>query len=171
MRTEDWIKAVLSDNQLAQVAEDFKVTGEPCWHLDRHVIDTFLRLPVLSDASIAVAGCLAGIALLRAWEEERKRVLSTRVLISSPVLIIDDEWIKQESNAPPPHVYVCLAMMEKNLEPVDHPRCAWNEIEKFPIGEVRRHSAFLHGCRVEGSADSGRLGAWFIRLLSRSDAM
>jgi hypothetical protein len=88
------------------------------WHIDRHVVDT--EMPQISDVDATHAACLAGLALLSAWSIARRSLGETDIRISEPYLMIDDEWLRNEDHAPPPHVYICLAKRDEDFNPIVH---------------------------------------------------
>jgi hypothetical protein len=95
------------DNDLANMVRAFLDSGDPYWHIDRHVTDDEeARRP---SPELVQAGCAVALLLGKAWAKDREAVRSPDVLISQPVVIIDDECLQGTENSPPPHVYICLA--------------------------------------------------------------
>jgi hypothetical protein len=114
-----YIQRVLESNSLHNEVEMLRNSGESCVHIDRHV-----ELPKPHESrDVAQITCLAGIRLLMQWRTEREELLSSGVQISAPVLVLDDEWMNQLTDAPPPHVCITIAKEAKSFAPpqfVDH---------------------------------------------------
>ena len=158
MKLSDWVTNIVERNDLRRIVNDFAVSPELCWHIDRHVMEVTERVPDLSDASYTVAGCSAGVALLREWTQQVRTLQGEGTALSSPFLVIDDDWISGRDNAPPPHVYVCMAKNVAHLSPVEHPREPFNQIASFPLGGVV--ASDLYGWRLQDAPD----GAWILRV-------
>jgi hypothetical protein len=106
---KQYIEQVLRDNLLGDEIKCFKASPQDCWFVDRHVDvpgDLFSGRPTTEQIE---AACAAGMRLLAQWEKDRHLVQMAGYFASHPVLVIDDAWLAQESDAPPPHVCIVLA--------------------------------------------------------------
>jgi hypothetical protein len=147
------------DNDLEAIARAFRASGQACWHIDRHVIAGApdARPP---DVELRGAACKAALALAGKWLAQRRAQHGAGLLISEPYAIIDDEWLSGEIDAPPPHVYLCLARDPLSLHPVRHELLGLTEasgnriIDSLLTGRERLF-------RIEGAFD-GEPGAWIL---------
>lgn len=106
---------VLADpvNDLAENVVALEQSADAVWHIDRHVIDVDESAPVIE-------ACLAAVALARHWMTQASRLRSSTRFISKPYAILDPSWLSGEPDAPPPHVYICLAREQAAFAPAYH---------------------------------------------------
>lgn len=158
------LETALSDpgNCLLLVVDDFLLSEQSCLHIDRHIVD------VLEDdmsLEFRIAACAATLALADRWRREREG--TEGVVMSNPVVIIDDSWIRGDSSPPPPHVYICIARSPAFFEPAgyrgDHV-CSWQDVSSLGFQPVQGAllSRFDGPVVDEGSASDG---AVFIELV------
>ena len=62
---------------------------------------------------------LAAFALAKRWLEQSKALAVQGTLLSSPRIIVDDDWTSGAHGAQPPHVYICLADSVESFVPFD----------------------------------------------------
>lgn len=149
------------ENDLADIARAFSVSGETCWHVDRHVLGVSDAL--LAGAESPVSACMVAVALARRWLEAASALRDSGLLVSRPFVVIDDEWIASFPGATPPHVYVCIARDEASFRPVHHdettPRASSGcAILDSQLTERERLSRLCGG--IEGEP-----GAWIVEVL------
>jgi hypothetical protein len=77
-------------------------------YIDRHVVgyDLAPRAQGMSDPTFRQEAITAAVCLARCWHAEALHFGSTP--ISSPFVIVDDEWVTGELDDPPPHVLICV---------------------------------------------------------------
>jgi hypothetical protein len=111
--------AALGDpaNDLTHLVLAFMNSDDSGWHIDRHVIDVVRERGRATPSEIREA-CEAAVALAARWAERSIALRGPDCLISAPVALIDDEWLEGRENAPPPHVYLCLARDADSFQPV-----------------------------------------------------
>jgi hypothetical protein len=112
-----FIEGVIADNDLADHVRAFRISGDSVWYIDRHVLgpDDGVAAP-----EVRAAACAAAVALAARWITARNGLVGADLLITKPYVIVDDPWLLGKSNAPPPHVIVCIARDRQSLEPADH---------------------------------------------------
>ncbi|MBA3406143.1 MAG: hypothetical protein H0U13_15910 [Gemmatimonadaceae bacterium] len=161
MKYETWENEVLNDpdNDLNLMVRRFLETGERIWYIDRHMCDP--GAPELEGTSGWLAACMVALKLLRNWSIVSARVEGTGVLVSRPFLVINDEWLRQDENSPPPHIYVCLAKEEADFKPVQYEDVTRSE----KTGDAEIDALFIEGDllgRVSAVGDDGPVGLWIV---------
>ncbi len=152
------------ENDLAAILRGFQESGEPVWHIDRHVLDPTETGGV--DAGFRAAACEAGLTLLRRWSSQRLNEAGSGIFISEPYLVVDDGWIEGALDAVPPHVYICLAVDEDSFRPVQPWDEAGHAVEPSPlIGALLSGSETVY--RASGAFED-EPGAWLIKLAERA---
>lgn len=158
----DLVQRVLADpdNELAAIMRAFKASEDACWHIDRHVIGVSESQRPGSD--LVSTACVAALALARQWLRQRGPLQESGVAISTPFVVIDDEWLAGAPAAPPPHVYVCLTKNKDSLAPLRHdeaiPRASSGNaiIDSLLTGQERLS-------RLDGTFE-GEPGGWIVTL-------
>lgn len=149
------------DNNLEEMVRAFAASGEPCWHIDRHVFGVLDARPVSTDRRRTA--CAVALALTRKWIEQWNTLASSGLLLSRPVVIVDDDWIAGVPRASPPHVYFCISRNEMSFEPVqrgvttERASSGNSILDSLLSGHVRL-------LRLEGAFE-GEPGAWILELL------
>jgi hypothetical protein len=143
------------DNDLVEIARAFAASGKPSWHVDRHVLDPLTE--GVSDETRREA-CAVALALARRWLEQAATVRSSGLLVSNPVAIVDETWLAGRRGAPPPHVYVCVALDPASFVPVTPDGTELDGPSGNPIIDSLAHG----GERIVRStgADADHGGAW-----------
>ena len=146
------------ENDLGALVRAFRRSGEPVWHLDRHVLEVEHE----AGPEVRLAACSAGVELFRMWVRQRTPELGSDVLISDPYLVVDDGWIGERPGVAPPHVYVCLYKAGARDGPVSHPGA-----KEFPRGAVPELGSLLgvgeRLSRLEGVFEDEH-GAWIVSM-------
>jgi hypothetical protein len=63
------------------------------------------------------------MALAGAWSAQRAEVLRVLgCLVSTPIAIIDDEWLRGDAHAPASHVYISMARDQPTRDSLFRPR-------------------------------------------------
>ena len=123
------------------------------YHVDRHVEAPPVGLP-------ASAACSAGVALLLLWHNELKGDFGHKLFFEGPVLVIDQSWLDEKPEAPPPHVVLDLAKRGDVLQPIGtHGRLV--DPNNSPIREPLP-SVSIH--RVDRCAARESDGSWLFRI-------
>lgn len=157
---DELVERVLSDpdNDLAEIVRSFQQCDESYQSLDRHVLGVSDGSPVPPE--LVEAACAAALALARHWTRQSSALAEPGIWISKPFVLIDDPWLAGERNAPPPHVYLWLALDEKSPEPY-RPEGAPRSSSGIPAVD-----ALLGGGerlqRIEGEPEGP--GAWVIEI-------
>lgn len=115
MDYKSWAVTKLKDNSLHEVIESFQISMDKVWYIDRHVIDISEKIPVFDGTDIVEATCYAGFQLLQNWDDTVKSLPDNKILVSRPILYIDQEWLDEDDNAPPPHVACTITNHVANL--------------------------------------------------------
>ena len=115
MNYKDFEKKVIRENSLAGIANLFIKSNDTCWHIDRHVFDIVIY--PISDIDVKYAACMVGVRLMIKWSEERSQIQNDNLIISIPLLIVDDDWLNDIERITPPHVYICLAKKKDSFYP------------------------------------------------------
>lgn len=133
---EQWTQSCLRENALSDVVQWFIQHGQESLHCDRHVAEEF---PLdITDADSIMGGCEVGVALLMAWEKDRKDL--KQVAISKPRLLIETSWLRGLRDSSPPHVYICLyrlgakspeVTMDIDREPQNIPQAFSDLLHRF----------------------------------------
>jgi len=158
----DLIEQVLEDpdNDLGAIADEFRASGESCWHIDRHVI-TEISEGAQPDAHLLLTACRAALALARKWLEQSSAVRDPGLFVSEIIVILDDAWVTGVIEAPPPHVYICLARDQASFKPVQR-----RQILQCKSSGNRIVDSLLTGheriFRSEGAFE-GEPGAWILK--------
>jgi len=146
------------ENRLDQVVSDVlgALDGQPCAHLDRHVLDGTVAM--IGSVRVRRDAVRAAIELACRWRDERLAIAAT---VSSPVVMVEDEWIRGELAAPPPHVYICVAARPEDCAPASYGFGATSALSAIPEmiradRRVRRKQV-----RVRRWTEDGR-GVWYI---------
>jgi hypothetical protein len=117
MRYAEWEREVLNINSIEETIKQFRNSLEEVWYIDRHVIDFADDVPSLEDKDGFWATCEVSLKLLDEWHDYINNLTDNTIFAIEPYLIIDDEWLSRLKNAPPPHIFVCLAKQSKYLKP------------------------------------------------------
>jgi hypothetical protein len=157
MDLQEYIQAVLAANSLRDVALYLLETGDAAYHSDRHVDEPPQGLG-------AEAACFAGLALLREWARDAESLSPIGLVSSKPLLVIDQEWLNDLPDAPPPHVLVTIAKSSSDL-PSEEVNAKQSTKADCPLGkllsdELEDVTVF----KVEASAERESLGGWLFRL-------
>lgn len=156
MSLPDYIQGVCSANRLREVAEHLLQTSDPAYHVDRHVAEPPQGLEV-------EAACSAGLALLLDWTQDAALLGSVGLVASLPLLVIDQEWLDELPDAPPPHLIVTLAKNSSLLPSgeLNAKRCSKADcpLRGLLSGELETVSVF----RIEASDERESLGGWLFR--------
>lgn len=151
--SSDYIAAVCNANRLEDTLDWMIQSSEDIYSADRHVESPPANIP-------ARAACAAGLALLEQWTKELPKVRASGLFASIPRLVIDQEWLDESEDAPPPHVMLTIAKRQMMLpkidvsgDPIDGLNCPLSDLL---IGSFE----FVKASRFEGSAERGSLGGW-----------
>lgn len=146
------------ENRLDQVVSDVlgALDGQPCAHLDRHVLDGTVAM--IGSVRVRRDAVRAAIELACRWRDERLAIAAT---VSSPVVMVEDEWIRGELDAPPPHVYICVAARPEDCAPASYGLGATAALSAIPEmiradRRVRRKQVRVRRCA------EGDRGVWYI---------
>jgi hypothetical protein len=146
------------ENDLAKLVKSFRESDDPVWHFDRHVLDV-LECVVLRP-ELVTAACVAGLSLLHQWCNQRSAMAEDGMVISEPYLIIDDDWLETAPNAPPPHVYICLAKgQNESVEHELHP-----DQPTLPLSLSQLLTADETYGRIGGAFEDEPSTAWLIKV-------
>ena len=151
-----YIKSVCLENRLEDTIAHFLTSSDEQYHADRHVSPPPLELSAFS-------ACEAGLALLQQWTADAANVHKSGLSPSTPILMIDDEWLSGADNAPPPHVLLSLFKSRSDSEdqPIAGVRVAH---DSSPFKEILC-GPFAHTVvyRLEPNEDFPESGAWVIQ--------
>jgi hypothetical protein len=113
MTEAEYIAYVCRDNSLPAML-DWLIQSdeEEAYYADRHVAVPPANLPKR-------AACSAGFALLEKWHNGVGGANDRGIFAEGPILMIDQEWLDEKQNAPPPHVVLHLAKVKGRLTPID----------------------------------------------------
>jgi hypothetical protein len=109
------IDSVIRENELEDEVRHFRSSDKDAWYIDRHV----LGVGSYGAAEMHQTACVAAVALAKKWLEDRTRLIAADLLISKPLVIIDDDWIKGDPDSAPPHVWICMAKNAAAFSPMD----------------------------------------------------
>lgn len=109
------IDSVSRENELVDEVRHFRSSDEDAWYIDRHVLD----VGSYGSAEIHEAACVAAVELAKKWLEDRARLSAADLVISKPFVIIDDDWVRCDPEAAPPHVWICMAKNADAFSPMD----------------------------------------------------
>jgi hypothetical protein len=109
------IDSVIRENELEDDVRDFRSSDKDAWYVDRHVLD----VGSYGSAAIHEVACAAAVELAKKWFQDRARLIAPDLLISKPVVIIDDDWINGDPDSAPPHVWICMAKNADAFSPMD----------------------------------------------------
>lgn len=148
------------ENRLEQVVSDVlgALDGQPCRHVDRHVLGVIEAVMNLGSVRVRRDAVRAAIELACRWRDERLAIAAT---VSSPVVMVEDEWIRGELDAPPPHVYICVAARPEDCAPASYGLGATAALSAIPEmiradRRVRRKQVRVRRCA------EGDRGVWYI---------
>jgi|JI10StandDraft_1071094.scaffolds.fasta_scaffold01940_28 hypothetical protein len=107
------------ENRLARTIRAALSSAEAatCVHLDRHVLTVSEARMVLGSVAVRRQAVAAAIELARRWNNQRWAVSAA---VSTPVAIVEDEWLAGDGDPAPPHVYVCIAARADACQPVPY---------------------------------------------------
>jgi hypothetical protein len=105
---------ICESNRLADIVDIYRTSSigqggaRTPIYIDRHVVgyDLAPRAQGMSDPMFRLEAITAAIRLARCWHAEARHFGSPP--ISSPFVIVDDEWVTGELDDPPPHVLICV---------------------------------------------------------------
>jgi hypothetical protein len=117
MNYKQWEANILEANSLEKIIEQFRLSSDKVWYLDRHIVDSIDEIPELEDNDNFWSVCRTALALLENWHEYVDKLTDTEILASVPYLVIDDEWLQRQQDSPPPHIRLDLAKQSKYLKP------------------------------------------------------
>lgn len=149
---------VLADpvNDLGENVVALEQSADVVWHIDRHVIDVDESAPIIE-------ACVAAVALARHWMTQASTLRSPTRLISKPFVVFDVEWLSGEPDAPPPHVYICLAREQTAFCPAEHE----GVIERPSIGIPELDAHLVKEGRLFWRDGAEEPGAWIFELHDR----
>jgi hypothetical protein len=157
-----WERRALEVNEPRDLVDGLHAQSADVLHYDRHVLDVFEGpQPDLRQEDVRVRFCEIGLRLLRRWSEWRRRE-GHGLLVSEPVLIIDDEWLIGADHPAPPHVYICLATEARSFQAVEHEYAE----SRASTGNARLDAILPAAAilrRIEGAFED-EPGAWLVSL-------
>jgi hypothetical protein len=153
------IDAVIRQNELEDDVRHFRSSDKDAWYVDRHV----LGVGSYGSAEIHEAACVAAVELAKRWLEDRARLIAPDLLISKPVVIIDDDWIKGDPDSAPPHVWICMAKDADAFSPMDPTD---GSVRMTSSGQPMVDAVLGAGLQLwRADSDDPELGGcWFIEL-------
>jgi len=149
-------------NDLPETVRDLELSDDRVWHIDRHVIDVGgERDDDRIDPALLIDACVAAVALARHWITQASNLRSSTRLISKPFVTFDDEWLTGAADAPPPHVYICVARDEAAFAPVFH----GGLVERASLGIPELDSRLIgQGQLFRLDGEYGEPGGWIFDL-------
>jgi len=155
VKTADYIKGVCDQNRLIDIADWLIRSDDEVYYADTHVSPPPEGLPI-------TAAVEAGLALLVQWVDELGLVQQRGLATSNPMLVVDNEWLENLAEAPPPHVTITLAKRRELIVPqslrgqlVDR---AGTLFDGLLTGRLRGASL----TKFEPSIEDEGLGGWVI---------
>jgi len=147
------------DRDLRAFIDRFLVSGEPRYYLDRHV------RPVTQTAASVVEtarACRDAVAMMVEWSAILEADFSSAISHSPPFAIIDDEWLAQEANASPPHVFVCISRAGEPLQCPEWSHVVRSQSGRQAVDQLVTSDIELSRVESDDTGNSPR-GAWFLR--------
>jgi hypothetical protein len=157
MTKQQYIQSVCLENDLGNTISRFLSSGEDQYHADRHVSNPPVGLS-------SFAACEAALALLQNWTAGVADAKQFGLFTTSPIVMIDDEWLAEKLYAPPPHVL--LSLFKTCSSCVDQPIAGVRVApDSSPFEDMLRES-HVHASvyRLEPNEDFPDSGAWVIQL-------
>jgi len=159
MTESEYIAEVCRENALAQTVDWLLQSDEERYFADRHVATP----PEGLSAHVA---CLAGFALLEDWAADLVEFKKRGLFSDGPVLMIDQEWLDELPDSPPPHVILAIAKNREALPPFalsGHPA---NPAD-CPLRDLLEHTPKQVAVRwLEPREELEHAGAWLFRIVS-----
>jgi hypothetical protein len=155
------VARVLQDpeNDLADILRAFQDSDDSVWHIDRHVLNVDEGFAAEFEARLGA--CAAGLGLMRRWGWVVSAKSASDLIVSTPYLVIDDEWLEGRRHAPSPHVYICLSKGEEGLA-VEHEADHGTSMTlPSPVADLLMEGEAFY--RISGPFDD-QPGAWLIRI-------
>ena len=156
MNTADYINAVCASNRLRETAEWLTHSSENVYHADRHVAEP-------PENVSGRAACTAGLSLLIQWTNEAAALQADGIFASKPILIIDQEWLDELPEAPPPHILVTLTKRLGSLPREEmlgkafaHTDCPISDLLTGPLSDITV-------IKIEPSEERESLGGWLFK--------
>jgi hypothetical protein len=157
MLLDKYIQSVREENRLQRIADYLLRSIDRAYYADSHV--------ALPPQGLGVeAACCAGLALLLDWTSEAALLDRIGLVASKPFLLVDQEWLDELPDAPPPHVLVSLYKTGEEISsdqlcarPTSRDNCP---IGDLLTGELRDATVF----RLEPSEERESLGGWLFQL-------
>jgi len=161
MTEADYIAEVCRQNPLSDTVDWLVRSSEDHYHADRHV-----DLP--PDGVPARAACSAGLALLTRWADELEGIHSRGIYSEGPVLVIDQAWLNETLDAPPPHVILALAKREDALHTLGISGQAVKPSDS-PIGDLLSGTLRqIKVTRIEPCEERESDGCWLFQFVTPS---
>lgn len=161
MTETDYIAEVCRRNLLSDTVDWLIRSSGDHYYADRHV-----DLP--PDGIPARAACSAGLALLSNWTDELEGVHSRGIYSEGPILVIDQAWLNESLDAPPPHVILALAKREDAL----HALVTSGQVVKpssSPIGDLLSSTLRqIKVMRIEPCEERESDGCWLFQFATPS---
>lgn len=134
MLITDYHDDLLRQNRLRDEATAFLDSEKASWYVKRVITPPTAMTPNEAVAAAATGGIL----LLRQWCYERQLLTSDGLLVSRPVLLIDEKWLMNGAPAAAPKLTASIAREMAHFAPptfVDH---GGDDIDKFPLRDSLR---------------------------------
>ena len=153
MLEQEYIAEVCRENILAETVDWLLQSDEDRYFADRHVAEP-------PEGLSAHAACLAGFALLEDWAADLAEFKRRGLFGDEPVLMIDQEWLDELPDAPPPHVILGIAKNGDALPPSElsgHPA----DPADSPLRDLLEHTPKQVAVRwIEPREELEHAGAW-----------
>ncbi len=156
MNLSEYIQRECAANSLQGIVRYLLEASDPTYYADRHIAEP-------PQGWGLEAACSAGLALLREWTKDAASLGPTGLVASKPILIIDQEWLADHPDAPPPHVLVTLAKDDRDL-PTDQLNATPSSKADCPCGKLLIGDfENITVLKIEPSTERESLGGWLFR--------
>jgi hypothetical protein len=156
MKLFDYIANVLSENSLQSIAKYLLKSDDEAYYADSHV-------DVPPQGLGPYAACCAGLELLRKWHQDVSSIELSGLFASTPMLVVEQEWLDELPNPPPPHVLIILAKNISGLPP-DGLVAKTSSKANCPLAELLSGEfEDIEVLKFEASEECERLGGWVFR--------